>query len=180
MRKLIVILILIITSCTSKKINHEKLNLTYQLIRPKLKSSISDENKVNSAKKSVEYTISLSKEYFPEVDKYNFAQPIIYKRKNQSLNTEVSYFFTESDSIVRLIEYSWDRKRNSDSISDLFKYNNKILNKFFRKKGTENYQTYDWGWQKITSWENDSVYVYQFIFGKEKTAKRTRVIVRFK
>ncbi|BAP30915.1 uncharacterized protein CHSO_1878 [Chryseobacterium sp. StRB126] len=124
--------------------------------------------------------IGLSEEYFPEIDKYEFAQPIIYHRDTANLDTEISYFFTKNDSIIRLIEYSWDQDKKKELFIDsLYQLNKKNISEELAMKGLEKSKTVDYWWQKIIRWDNASMHIYSFIFGMEE-GQRTRVIVRFK
>ncbi len=146
--------------------------------------NFSDIHKIESRNNGIEYKkpvkISLSKDYFPEIDKYEFSQPRIFRRDTANLDTQVSYFFTKNDSIVRLIEYSWDQDAKKKLyIDDLYKLNKEDLTKKLSLKGSEKSSKIDYWWQKIVRWDTDSTHVYSFIFGIEE-GQRTRIIVRFK
>lgn len=126
----------------------------------------------------------LSKDYFPDLDKYDFAQPIIYQRDTLNLNTEISYYFTKNDSIVRLIEYSWNTnwkiKNQKPFIDDLYSLNNSAIEKKMKQNNKEEFQKFDNGWRKSKNWENQKINIYSFILGSENEGYRTRVIVRQK
>ncbi|MCT2564737.1 hypothetical protein [Chryseobacterium herbae] len=145
---------------------------------------LSDIRKIEKKNNGIEYTkpfnIGLSKEYFPDIEKYEFAQPIIFRRDTANLDTQVSYFFTKNDSILRLIEYSWNQdKKKVTFIDNLYNFNKGYISKKLSRKGEEtNEKTDDW-WQKIVRWDNDSTHIYSFIFGVNE-GQRTRIIVRFK
>lgn len=144
----------------------------------------SDIKKIESENNGIEYKkpfkISLSKEYFPEIDKYEFAQPRIFRRDTANLDTQISYFFTKNDSIVRLIEYSWNQgEKKIPFIAELYNFNKNKISEFLSQEGNEKSEKIDYWWQKIVRWDNDSTHVYSFIFGIEE-GQRTRIIVRFK
>jgi hypothetical protein len=114
----------------------------------------SDIQEIERKNKGIEYSkpfkISLSKEYFPEIDKYEFAQPKIYHRDTTNLDTEISYFYTKKDSIVRLIEYSWNRNKTQEPfIDNLYEFNQKRISKRLSQKGIEKSEKIDYWWQKI-------------------------------
>ena len=62
------------------------------------KIKVSDIEKIEKKNSGIKYTKPinnyLSEDYFPDLDKYEFAQPIIYQRDTLNLNTEISYYFT--------------------------------------------------------------------------------------
>jgi hypothetical protein len=124
--------------------------------------------------------IRLSKEYFPEIEKYEFEQPIIYHRDTANLDTQVSYFFTKKDSVIRLIEYSWNQDQNKEPFIDkLYQLNKRNIARALEMEGLEKNEGVDYWWQKVIRWDNNIVHVYSFIFGINE-GQRTRVIVRFK
>lgn len=183
MKKIITInLLILITlySCSNSKAIHSD-NSVFQVKRPSLQEVNKIENKINSKEIFKSYSISLSDQYFPGIKNFDFAQPKLFERKKFSPNPVVSYFYTKNDSIVRLIEYSWDNLKNDELIKSVYKKNTTLFNDFFKKEGkliTENEPTY---WQKQLAWENDEIYVFQFILGNNKIgAYRTRLIIRWK
>ena len=126
------------------------------------------------------YIVTLGESYFPELTKYEFEQPLIYWRDTANLKTAVSYFFTKKDSIVRVIEYSWSKPKDNDSIiAKIYQNNVEQISKIFNQKGKIMNESKDYWKQQIISWENDSVYVWSFIFSSE-LPQRTRVIIRQK
>ncbi|SFN13200.1 hypothetical protein SAMN05421594_1231 [Chryseobacterium oleae] len=144
----------------------------------------SDIRKVEKKNNGIEHTkpfnIGLSKNYFPDIEKYEFAQPIIFRRDTANLNTQISYFFTKNDSIVRLIEYSWNQdKKKVPFIDNLYNFNKEFISKNLSRQGEETNEKIDYWWQKIVRWDNDSTHIYSFIFGVNE-GQRTRIIVRFK
>lgn len=144
----------------------------------------SDIQKIENKNSGIEYTkpinISLSEDYFPEIENYEFAQPKIFRRDTTNLDTEISYFFTKKDSIVRLIEYSWNQDEKKKSfIDNLYEFNKKRISKKLAQDGIEKSEKVDYWWQKIVRWDNDSTHIYSFIFGVDE-GQRTRIIVRFK
>jgi len=111
-------------SCHQKKdSNIEKKNV-------KIKSTefiygpiqLADIKKIEDKNNSIQYTkpyrISLSEDYFPGIEHYDFDQPLIYRMDTGNLNTQASYFFTKKDSTVRLIEYSWSQNRKQQLFID--------------------------------------------------------------
>ncbi|WP_449398689.1 hypothetical protein [Chryseobacterium wanjuense] len=139
------------------------------------KINLSDIQHIEEKNKGIQYTkpykIGLSKDYLPDIVNYEFAQPIIYRRDTTNLDTQVSYFFTKKDSILRLIEYSWSQDdKHQLFIDKLYNFNKKSICKTFGE-GDEKYQKIDYWWQKIIRWDNDSIHVYSFIFGTDQGAK---------
>jgi hypothetical protein len=142
------------------------------------------EKKISGIKYTKPINNYLSKDYFPDLDKYDFAQPIIYQRDTLNLNTEISYYFTKNDSIVRLIEYSWNTnweiKNQKPFIDDLYSLNNSFIAKKMKQNSKEEFQKFDNGWRKSKNWENQKINIYSFVLGSDNEGYRTRVIVRQK
>ncbi|WP_299628335.1 hypothetical protein [uncultured Tenacibaculum sp.] len=183
MRQTISIIILLLFISCKKEIKKKGVKLKdtnfelSQINYPDIKKIEEINNGIEIGKSS---GISLSKSYFPEIDKYEFDQPIIYKRDTTNSSTSVSYFFTKKDSIVRLVEYSWYQNSKKETFIDsLYQINKRRISKILKTNGTETYKKVDYWWQKENHWDNDSIHVFSFIFGI-KEGKRTRVIIRYK
>ena len=163
-----------------KKQNVKIKNTIFEYKQPNFSDIQSIEKANNGIKYARNIDIRLSNSYFPEIEKYEFAQPIIYHRDTANLDTQISYFFTKNDSIVRLIEYSWhqDKKKNP-FMDNLYQFNKKKISEELAMKGLEKNEKVDYWWQKIIRWDNTSMHIYSFIFGVQE-GQRTRVIVRFK
>jgi len=175
-------ILLFVLNCKPKdNLENVKIHSTEIIFtQPKFSDIQKIENKNNGIEYKKPYNIGLSKEYFPEIDKYEFAQPKIYRRDTANLQTQISYFYTKKDSIVRLIEYSWSRsKKQKPFINRLYEFNKKRISKKLAQDGIEKSDKIDYWWQKIIRWDNDSAHIYSFIFGI-KEGQRTRIIVRFK
>lgn len=180
----LIFLALVVFSCKGienpklKDVNIGKTKFEFSRVK------FSDIEKIEKENNGTEFTkpfkISLSKEYFPEIGKFDFAQPKIYVRDTLDMVTTVSYFFSKKDSIVHLIEYSWDKDRKKKTfIDNLYKFNKTQISKSLKDNGIEKSQKVDYWWQKIIRWDNDSTHVYSFIFGIDD-GQRTRVIIRYK
>ena len=183
MKQIISILILLLFISCKKEVETSDIELKnthFELSKINFLDIKKIEKFNNGTEVEKSYGISLSESYFPEIDKYEFEQPIIYVRDTLNLSTSVSYFFTKKDSIIRLIEYSWNQDLKKVSFIDsLYKLNKKLISKSLKNYGTESYEEVDYWWQKKNRWDNDSIHVFSFIFGV-KEGQRTRVIVRYK
>lgn len=175
-------LLLFLTGCNlideRKKV--ELINTDFEFGRINVKKIKMIEGNIEGAQFYKPFSISLSEGYFPNNSDFDFAQPILFDRDTLNLNTSVSYFYTKNDSVVRLIEYSWnqdsDRKFFIDS---LYSFNRRHISDILKDNGKEVLKDEGNWWQKKTIWENDSIYVFSFIFGYNK-GQRTRVIIRQK
>lgn len=180
----LIILVSFIFSC--KRVEKTKLN---DVIISKTKFefnriTFSDIERIEKENNGIEitksYNISLSKDYFPEIDDYEFAQPKMYVRDTLNIETVVSYFFSKNDSVIHLIEYSWNKDRKKKQfIDELYEFNKTQISNSLKDKGTENSEKVDYWWQKKIRWDNNSAHIYSFIFGI-KEGQRTRVIIRYK
>lgn len=173
------LIIIILSGCSSSKVIQNDSSV-FQIERPKLQEIDQIEHRIHSKEVFKTYTITLSDQYFPGVKNFDFAQPKIFVRKKYSPNPIVSYFYTEKDSIVRLIEYSWDNLKDDNSVKVVFKENTKFFDDYFKKEGKLTVKDEPTYWQEELVWENDEVYVFQFILGNNRGAYRTRSIIRWK
>ncbi len=85
-------------------------------------SNISNcENGLNSEEQCVSYKVSVASDYFPNASSFNLAQPNIFDRPKQGsfIPCRVNYYYTEEDSIVRLISYTRDTKNSTTNFKDL-------------------------------------------------------------
>jgi len=171
-------IIFLFIGCSVSKEIHNEISV-FQLKRIKLK----DIEKIETENNGIQdyENPPTSQGYFSDLnEKYKFSQPKFYNRKQGSLKTEVTYYNSEKDSVVRLISYAWDGLKNSDSIRSIYNQNEKIFTEYFKKNGTVkniNEKTY---WEDEITWENKKITVFQFILGDKKGAYRTRTIIRWK
>ena len=166
----------------SEKIQREysikNTNFNFQKKSAKEIGTIEDLNK--GIQKRKPYKVTLGESYFPDIKKNEFEQPLIFWRDTANLKNTISYFFTKKDSVVRVIEYAWSKPKDNDSIiSKIYKNNIKLISKKLNQKGKIINESKDSWKQQIISWENDSIYVWSFIF-IDKLPQRTRVIIRQK
>ncbi|KAA2220692.1 hypothetical protein [Chryseobacterium sediminis] len=177
-----IFIILLLFNCR-QKVTLKDIRLQSTVIEYK-QPKISDIQSIEKINGGIKYynnvDIRLSKEYFPEIEKYEFEQPIIYHRDTANLDTQISYFFTKNDSIIRLIEYSWDQDQKKELFIDkLYRLNKSNIAKELKMDGSEKTEQVDYWWQKIIRWDNNNLHIYSFVFGIDE-GQRTRVIVRFK
>lgn len=67
---------------------------------------------MNNEPEPVSINISLSESIYPLINKYQIANPIIFKREQGGfLPLHAEYFFSKSDSVVRFISYNWEREK---------------------------------------------------------------------
>lgn len=173
-----ILLLLFFCSCNTRK---ETLTTTdFSLKRPSFYQIDSIEKKNNGIRLYPTYNISVAKDYFPNAENFDLAQPFAFTRNTSNFETQVTYFFSVPDSVVRLAEYSWDAtKKSENTISQLFSSNKRLLSKFFKNKGTESERNEDTWSQKTIIWKNDSTYVKQFMLIQGKPT-RTRVLISWK
>ncbi|MCS3532015.1 hypothetical protein [Chryseobacterium sp. JUb7] len=181
----LIIIICTLFSCQSKTdSNAEKKNVEIKSTEfiydhTELSDIKKIENKNNGIQYAKPYRISLSKNYFPDIEHYDFDQPLIYRKDTGNLNTQTSYFFTKKDSTLRLIEYSWSQNRKQQLfIDNLYSFNKNKISKVLGK-GIETFEKKENWWQRTVRWDNDSIHVFSFIFGVDE-GQRTRVIIRYK
>ena len=141
-------------------------------------SAINSLEKGSGAKRVFyDYPIGVAGDYFPGREKFALAQPIIYRKKINNFTFETSYFYSRTDSFVRLIEYAWEGtdKSGIPRFYTIVKNNKRKLSAYFGNPGKEIPATEVKSETAI--WENELVYVEQFI---APGLYRIRVLVSWK
>jgi len=171
----LLLLLIFIASCKTNVQKPLRVNLDFH--RPALNSIDSIENANNGIRIYKPYKISVSKDYFPNADKFNLGIPLIFLRDTSTLRTAVTYFFSEPDSLIRLVEYSWNSTgRSENEVERLFRHNDSTITSQLNKSGIQTIDNQD-TWSQVTKiWNNDSIYVEQFMV-IQGTPGRTRVLV---
>jgi len=78
----------------------------------KVSEIIAFEKEINPDAKFLSQNETLSKDYYPLVDKYPMASPIIVQRDAfKYLPVYAEYFYSKDDSIVRVVSYDWEKDR---------------------------------------------------------------------
>jgi hypothetical protein len=76
----------------------------------KISEVIAFEKSINPNAKFLTQKVSLSKEYYPQVDKYEIPNPIIVQREPlEYLPIYANYFYSQQDSVLRLVSYNWEK-----------------------------------------------------------------------
>jgi hypothetical protein len=156
-------------------------NQQYQIKRPTLQDIPGIEKKMRGKKSDYNFNITVSKNYFPGAANLKLANPLVYQRPSSSHGRqEVSYFYSQQDKVVRLIEYSFDKPVSDTSLlKQFFASNDSYFSGFFDKPATTFHEVHDTWWQKIQTWENNLVFVKQFIVIGAATY-RVRVLVSWR
>ena len=152
----------------------------FLLIRPLLSSIDSIEKANNGEIFHTSFTISVSKDYFPNADKFHLANPLIFFRKGKIFNTEMNYYFSLPDSAIRLVSYSWNGSQKlTEDLNYLFETNASYFSKYFGQGGEIKNETHETWTQKTIIWENTIVHVKQFMVLGQGTY-RVRVLISWK
>jgi len=152
----------------------------FLLKRPLLRSVDSIEHANKGEEFNASFKISVSGNYFPNADKFNLAGPRIFFRKGNSFTIEMNYYYSIPDSIIRLVSYSWegDPKRTAE-LNSLFENNATFFSGYFKQPGEIKNEPHDTWSQKSVTWQNDIVYVNQFMVWGQ-TTNRVRVLISWK
>lgn len=171
--------IILIIYCLSSHAQRPSFNLD----SPRFDSIFSIEKENGGQQKTYNYPIYVSKDYFPNSTNFNLANPIIFARRNNDFDLNISYYFSANDSVIRLIEYSWDLKSSKiKKIDKLFAKNQKALSEHFKYQGTKTRKIKmdSNDWERLTIiWEDESCYVNQFMI-KGQGTYRIRVLISWK
>lgn len=75
-----------------------------------INKAIDFEKSISNKLEYLNMNVSLSKSIYPLIDKYRIAKPIIIQRQQAGfLPLYAEYFYSEPDSIVRYINYDWEK-----------------------------------------------------------------------
>jgi hypothetical protein len=153
---------------------------SFQLERPELKNIQLLEKKMLGKQFNYNFPITVSKDYFPGASSYRLANPMVYYRPDGKSRVEVSYFYSVSDKIVRLIEYSFD-KAAADTVllKQQFASNDSSFSVYFKTQAIVSNEIQATWWQQMNTWENEKAHIRQFIVIGENTY-RLRVLVSWK
>lgn len=78
----------------------------------KIKEVIAFEKEINPKVQFLNKNVRLSNDYYPLGDKYEVTNPIVVQREAlMYLPIYAEYFYSSSDSILRLVSYDWEKDR---------------------------------------------------------------------
>jgi hypothetical protein len=76
---------------------------------------ISFEKTISPESQYLDFDIGISRDYYPLADRYKLTRPLIVLRPAIGyLPVYAQYFFTQGDSILRLVSYDWEKERFGD------------------------------------------------------------------
>lgn len=102
--------------------------------------AIDFEKSINNKLVFIEINSMLSKDYFPFVDNYKMAMPVMIQRPQSGfLPLHTEYFFSEPDSVLRFIIYDWEKE----------KFGNFFKKKELWKKESKKLKAYNAEYKKI-------------------------------
>lgn len=118
-------------------------------------------------------------EYFPKRSSFKLAQPILSTRQTRPLRTQVNYYYSLPDSVVRLVEFTWDTPAETkDKLNTVYTANCNHFNELMGVKPKISEEEKDDTWQETIIWENKTTWVKQFIL--RGPANRVRVMIAWK
>lgn len=152
----------------------------YQITRPNLQDISALEKKMRGKKTDYSFNITVSKNYFPGAANLQLANPLVYQRPTRNGKTEVSYFYSQPDKVVRLIEYSFDKPMADTALlKQFFAANETYFSDLTKHAAISFDEVHDTWWQRIQTWETNLVFIKQFIVIGDGTY-RVRVLVSWK
>jgi hypothetical protein len=118
----------LLTSCASHRPIVDSYNIT-TVDKLKLVDAINSEKSINSTDKTPIHHVGIGTGLYPNNKNYELATPSTFLREGTYFETLIRYYYSNSDSIVRVISYQWGKK-------DLKAYEtkNELKEKFKRYK----------------------------------------------
>lgn len=134
MKKLIgVILLILFFSCKSEKHIYED-NRFKNIEKFNIKRAIKFEEKRKTTNITPEHKVSIGKGIYPNIKEIKLETPISYEIKTRgNFVLETKYFYSKSDSLVKVILYQWTNPSFKDFISELKLDKEKNKEKFENK-----------------------------------------------
>jgi hypothetical protein len=152
----------------------------FQLEKPAFKTIPAIEKKMQGRKFEYNFAITVAKNYFPGSAIYKLANPLVYYRPDGNYRSEVSYFYSVPDNIVRLVEYSFDMNATDTTLlKQRFEANDSAFSAYFKKEAAVTHEFHPTWWQQMAIWENEDIHIKQFMVIGENTY-RLRVLVSWK
>ena len=120
MKKLIgIILLILFFSCKSEKYIYEN-NRFNNIEKFNIKRAIKFEEKRKATNTTPEHKVSLEKGIYPNTKEIKLETPISYEKNIQgNFVLETKYFYSKSDSLVKVILYQWTNPSFKDFMSEL-------------------------------------------------------------
>ena len=88
----------------------------------KVNDAMKFESQLNPEAKFFNQNISMSSDYYPYLEKYPLQNPVVVQRSAVNyLPLTVEYFFSEKDSLLRIVSFDWEVNRYNKSIQELAK-----------------------------------------------------------
>ncbi|MDR3007273.1 MAG: hypothetical protein LBV59_05025 [Sphingobacterium sp.] len=88
----------------------------------KVNDAMKFESQLNPEAKFFNQNISMSSDYYPYLEKYPLQNPVVVQRSAVNyLPLSVEYFFSEKDSLLRIVSFDWEVNRHNKSIQELAK-----------------------------------------------------------
>ncbi len=113
MRKAFFLLLILSFVFLGFKIYGEKIKFWTKQTR--FDKALEFEKSLNRKYKRLSMDVSLSESVYPLINKYKIAQPIIIERKQTGfLPMYAEYFYSEVDSVLRYINYDWEKDKYGD------------------------------------------------------------------
>lgn len=118
-------------------------------------------------------------DYFPKRTTFKLAQPILSTRQTRPLRTQVNYYYSLPDSVVRLVEFTWNTPvENKEQLNTVYTANCNHFNELMGVKPKISEEDKADAWQETIIWENKTTWVKQYI--QKGPINRVRVMIAWK
>jgi hypothetical protein len=104
---LLIVFGLLISCVSNKRVFETDYSSTNDL---RLKDAVGYEKKIGSVDKTPNHHISIDTGIYPNEENYKLATPWTFLRDEEYFETQVSYYYSTPDSLVRVILYEWNKK----------------------------------------------------------------------
>src|SRR5688572_27197125 len=106
MRQSVTLIIIgLLIGCNSTK----SIKYVDKALLSNIKKAVSLEKGLNSINKTPDHLVSISTDIYPNKNNFELATPRTFVRKENYFEKQTRYYYSPSDSSVKVITYQWDK-----------------------------------------------------------------------
>ena len=126
---------------------------------------------------SPDHLVSIGESIYPNTKKFDLATPKTFETTTSIFKLTTDYYFTPTDSLVRVILYQWDKSKTGDAKNEFQKQFNQLRKSLTDKLGEpkeieiEQKDFNDETFRDGIKWTG-KVNAYLFMFGNDETEYR--------
>lgn len=97
-----------LVSCSSTRMTISD-DVFYNFNNYRINEAVSFEKSVHAKDITPQYLVSIGEDIYPNVKKHKLSTPKTFKRRQGKFEIESEFFYTEPDSLIKVVLYEWNR-----------------------------------------------------------------------